>query len=96
MNLYKILLLKRYFDVGLGLTQYFKYIVAFAGIFRIIDGFQALILVTLYLVFCFVLGFIWLKYGFYEIENEISNRFNPFQTEVRAKLKLSSKSKKFK
>ncbi len=87
MKLFKLLLLKAYFDKGLSLTNYFKYILAFVGIFELIEIKQALWIGIIYCVLCFFLGWIWYKKGIIDTENEINNIFNPFQREVRKKLK---------
>lgn len=88
MRFYRILLVKAYFEKGLSLTNYIKYIFAFAGIFDFIDGKTAVIFGTFYILFCYFLGRVWFKRGLIETENEINNLFNPFQKEVRDKLKV--------
>jgi len=91
MKFYKILLAKAYFDKGLGLTNYIKYILAFAGIFDFIDGKTALIFAVVYIFFCYILGRYWYSMGIIETENEINNLFNPFQKEVRKKLRIKKR-----
>ena len=86
MKAYKFLLWKAYFDKGYGLTNYFKYALAFSGVFRLITAKTALIAVFFYLISCFFLGWIWFKVGLVDTENEIQNFFNPFMKEVRQKL----------
>lgn len=83
---FRILMLKAYFDKGLGLTNYFKYLLAFAGIFQFIDAKQGMVLVVTYVIGCFVLGYFWYKLKLTDTENEINNIFNPFVKEVRNKL----------
>lgn len=87
-NFYKLLLLKAYFDKGFGLTSYFKYAFAFGGIFNFIDGKTAIIIALVYIALCFILGYLWFKYKLIDVENDIQNQYNPFQREVRRKLKL--------
>jgi len=87
MKFYKFLLIKAYFDKGYGLTNYFKYLLAFVGIFDLIDAKTAIYSILIYLLFCFILGWAWFKFGFVDTENEIQNRFNPFQKEIRRKLR---------
>ena len=92
---YKYLLWKSYFDTGLGLTSYAKYIIALLGIYSIkenISFYYLLLISIMYIIICFILGYLWYKYKLIHIQNEISNDFNPFQIEVREKLK----EKKFK
>ena len=92
---YRFCLWKRYFETGYSITNFFKY---FIFIFGFYDGFKAgnlkltFILAFFYIIFCFFLGHYWLKYGYFEAEQEVSNRFNPFVKEVRGKIK----NKKFK
>ena len=79
---YRWLLYKRYFDLGYGLTGYFKWILAVVGISAlnlqwIIAGF------FFYGIFCFLTGWIWIKYNLYILENEITNQYNFFMREVR-------------
>lgn len=80
------MLWKAYFDKGWAITNYFKYVFAFAGIFDVISLNIALIIGFFYIIFCFLLGFIIYNFGIIDIENEIQNIFNPFQREVRDKL----------
>jgi len=83
---YQFLLHKAYFDKGFALTGYVKYALAFVGLYDIIDAKAALIFAALYILACYCIGFCWFRYGFTDTENEIQNRFNPFQKEVREKL----------
>ena len=86
---FKYLLWKRYFDTGLGLTSYAKYIIALLGIYSIKENlsFNYILLASvLYIIFCFIIGYLWYKHRLIDIENEIGNTFNPFQVEVRKKL----------
>src|SRR3990167_5720791 len=77
---YWVNLQKAYFDTGLGLTNYAKYIIgllAIDGIFRR-SLTITIIAAIFYLVFCYFLGLWWLKKGWYEQQLEVSNKFNPF------------------
>ena len=87
MKAYKFLLWKAYFDKGWGLTNYFKYVIAFFGIYELVDVERALWIISFYLLSCLFIGWAWFRYGFVDTENEIQNVFNPFQKEMRAKLK---------
>lgn len=83
-----------YFDKGLGLTSYFKYVIALFGLYSIgtnIDIKYTMILGVLYIFSCFVLGFVWIERKLIDYENEINNILNPFQREVREKLWKKSK-----
>jgi len=84
---YKFLIAKAYFDKGWGLTGYIKYIIALFGISSL-NVKRTLIVGVIYGISCYFLGRIWFKYRLVDTENEIQNRFNPFQKEVREKLKI--------
>jgi len=86
---YKILLLKQYFDKGFGVTNYFKYIIAFFGLA------SREISTTLWIAFaygiaCFIVGWAWFKFDLVKVEQEISNDYNIFVQETRKKLRLKS------
>ncbi len=83
---WKFLLLKRYFEQGYGLTSYVKYLIFLMGIGEIIVNKSykfVMILGILYGISCFIIGWAWYKFGLYETDTEISNRFNPFVKEIR-------------
>jgi len=91
VRFYKTLLIKKYFDIGLGLTSYIKYVIAFIGLYSVgkdIDMNYTVILGVAYLFFCFILGYLWVKFELIHTENEINNIFNPFQNQVREKLEI--------
>ena len=85
----KILLQKRYFDTGYGITSYIKVVVAIFGIGAIATGDKLfpIILILLYGAFCYILGWAYFKYGWYTIDLEITNKFNLFVKEMRKKIK---------
>ena len=83
MKGYKFCLIKAYFDKGLGLTNYVKYLIAMFGL-ATQDLNQTLIIAFIYFIFCFILGFIWFKFKFVEAEIEVGNRFNLFVKEMRS------------
>ena len=87
---YKLLLAKTYFDKGWGLTNQLKYVLILFGFLEGLKTNSAkytIILAVVYGLGCYILGRLWYKYKFIETENEINNIFNPFQREIRAKLK---------
>lgn len=81
--------LKFYFDKGLGVTSYAKYLIAIFGLYSIgkdIDINYTIAFGLIYILCCFVIGYLWVRSKLQDAENEIQNRLNPFQREVRAKL----------
>lgn len=89
MRIPRFLWWKRYFDTGLSLTNYVKYVIGLMGLYSVgkdIDINYTLIIGGAYLIFCFILGYFWIKHKMVDYENEINNRLNPFQREVREKL----------
>lgn len=93
-RLYRLLLFKAWFDKGEALTDKIKYLVAIAGIFDIFSKEQIIIFGLCYGLFCLALGFVWYKMHIIDTENEIQNRFNPFQREVRESLPSIKRLKK--
>lgn len=95
LSWYSFLLLKAYFDKGIGLTSYMKYLIAIFGFVSYVEKIDMKILLAvgiIYTIGCFFIGWLWYKYKLIHVENEISNKFNPFQIEVRNALRM----KKFK
>ena len=82
---FKILLWKSYFDKGMGLTNYLKYVIAFFGMASL-NVKATMIIAGIYAIFCLVLGWIWYRFGIINIENEVGNQFNPFCEDVRKHL----------
>lgn len=89
---YKLLLQKSYFDKGLGLTNYFKYFLAlFALASRDIN--YTLLYTLVYAIFCYILGYLWYRYGWTIIETEVGNNYNQFVIDMRKKLRKSKRIK---
>src|SRR3990167_9908029 len=76
------LLARRFFDTGLAITNYAKYVIAIFG-FTSNDVEKTMFIAFGYGIFCFFLGWAWYYWKFVEIDNEISNRFNLFTREMR-------------
>ena len=87
MRGYRFVLFKAYFDKGFSLTNYLKYMIAFFGLASR-DIKSTLWIAFFYAIACWIIGFIWIKYGFYDAENEVSNRFNPLAKELRKSMKI--------
>lgn len=83
---WKFLLHKTYFDKGTSITNYLKYPIGLITLASLSVK-VAIISAVLYAVFCYIVGRLWYYYKLVETENEIGNYFNPFQREVREKLK---------
>ncbi len=79
---YKLVLIKKYFDTGYGLTSPLKWGLAIVG-----ATLQDIELIKLYgiiyIILCFVAGWAWIKWDFYTAEQEVNNRLNLFQKEMR-------------
>lgn len=89
---YFILKQKFYFDTGLGVSGYFKYLIVGFG-FTIKDTMLTIIAGLFSAIVMYLVGFLWCKYNLSTISNDIANSYNPFVTDT---LKLLSESKKFK
>jgi len=85
----KFCLLKRYFDTGLALTNYVKYLILFFGV-TTTDFSNTFLIAFLYGIFCFWLGWFWLNSDFMKADTEISNRYNLFVHEVRKSMHLGN------
>lgn len=86
LKCYKFLIAKAYFDKGMALTNYVKYLIAFFGIASA-DVKSTMLIAFGYAIFCYVLGRVWFKYKLIETEIEINNIFNPFVREIRTEIK---------
>jgi len=84
---FRYLLYRRYFDQGYGILNYFKYFIILIGFERVLkDNLESTIWILIgYAIFCFIAGWAYIHYGFWETEIELSNRFNPFIKEMRDK-----------
>lgn len=92
---YKILLWKGYYDKGFSITSTFKYIFYFLGIsFGILEDTQFIHYLSyagiVYLVGCVPLGYLWYRYNWIEAEQEVNNRYNLFQKDVRKTLNIKT------
>ena len=79
---FKFCLHKAYFDKGIGLTNYVKYIIAFFGI-ATGNVKTVMWIAAAYAIFCYILGRLWYKFKLIEAEIEVGNRFNLFVKEIR-------------
>ena len=83
----KLLLHKRYFDIGYGWTNFLKLIIALFGITSL-NLKITMILAGIYGVSCYIFGWAFVKYGWYTAEIEVGNMFNLFVKEMRNKRKI--------
>lgn len=81
---FRLLLLKRFFEQGDALALYVKYIAIMFGI-RATSGLRAAIIVTVYGAFALCLGAFWHWRGLVTAEYEMANRFNAFLMERLSK-----------
>lgn len=82
-----ILFHKRYFDLGYGITSYLKLIIALFGLSSL-NVKLTMIFAVVYGVFCYVFGRFWIKYGWYERDIEITNKYDYFVREMRSDRKV--------
>jgi hypothetical protein len=85
---YRFFLWKAYLDKGMGFLSPTKYILASYGLFAQ-STINLLVVGFLWLLTCLIVGRCFYIYEWIKIENEIQNQYNPFQVEVRDKLKNS-------
>lgn len=83
---FKLMLWKAYFDIGYGVSSYFKYLIAFYGMSSL-DVKTTMIIGLIYGLSCFVIGWVMYKYGFIDAQHEVQNIVNPFVKEMRANFK---------
>src|SRR3990167_2346946 len=82
---YRLLLQKAYFDKGLGLTNYAKYLIAFFGL-ATDDVKTTMWIAFVYGIACYAIGRLWYKHHLIDTETEIGNMVNPFVQEMRQKI----------
>lgn len=81
---YNLLLIKKWFDTGFGLTNPFKYVLVIFG-WASSDVRSTIILSAIWVLLCFVIGWAWLRFGWLLVEQEIMNRYNLFVKQMRRK-----------
>ena len=82
---YKLMLLKAYFDHGYSFLSYPKWVAAVFGIGSVVakDYWLVVIGAFIFALFCLFAGWIFIRYGFFEAHQEVSNQFNLFVKELR-------------
>lgn len=80
---------KAYFEKGMGLLSYGKYIVAALGLASSDMNF-ILLIGSGFAISCYLLGIIWIKKGFYEEESNFNNEYNP---QIKQLLKNTNNTK---
>lgn len=86
---FRFFLWKAYLDKGMGFLSPTKYVLASYGLFAP-NVINLAVVGFLWGLTCLIVGRCFYVYGWIKIENEIQNQYNPFQIEVRRKLKVSS------
>ena len=73
LRCFKLLLWKRYFDTGYGITSYAKYIVAMIGVGEVVKGnITTLLIIGLaYAAICFLIGWAYIYFKLIETDLEI-------------------------
>ena len=89
---FKVFLMRQkyYFDLGVGITNLFIKILAVIGVAAAIEGTSKTTILVVglgYAVFCYVLGFVYVKYKWLTAFIEVGNRLNLFVKEMREKFK---------
>jgi len=79
---FKLALHKSYFDKGMAITSYAKYLIAFFGI-ATQNLNQIMTIAFIYAVFCYFLGWVWFRFGWVTAEMEVGNQYNLFVKEMR-------------
>lgn len=92
MRLYKFCLWKAYFDKGMGILGYAKYLIAFYGLASA-NVKTTMIVAVGYAVAALIIGRLWYYYRIIDTEIEIGNIVNPFAREIRGKFGLPNKRK---
>ena len=96
MRFYKFALIKRWFDIGYGISSWFKYIVVLVGfdaVMKQVDMKWILLGGVIYALACFLVGYLWIKLGILEAEQEVSNVYNLFVKQMRRKVVVPKKRK---
>lgn len=92
-KLSKFFLLKACFDKGMAVMNYFTKGLMVVGVGAVVQDYSlnyVVIATFLYAFLMLILGYVWIKYRFSDRESEIGNRINPFQRQLREKLKIKN------
>jgi len=73
---------KSYFDTGFGLMNYPKYLIGFFALASR-DVKTTMIIGVIFAILCYVLGFLYFKFGWIKASNEVGNQYNLFVKEMR-------------
>lgn len=79
---------KNYMDCGINMTKYFMYLLVLFG--WVTNNKEATIYASIaYIIFSYILGWAYFRFGWMKAQMEVSNRVNPFVEEVRKDLNNS-------
>jgi len=87
---FRLSLWKAYLDTGRGLTDYIKYFIVVGGFYAAVGNISFILMMTIlvfYLIISYIIGWIYIKFGFLEAQQEVSNEYNLFCKQVRNSLK---------
>jgi len=85
---YKLCLWNQYFDKGMALSKWLKYLLFIIGLST--SGYHLRVMIIIgscYVLGCFIAGWLWFKYEWVLAEAEVSNRHNLLAREIREKFK---------
>ena len=83
---YKLNLHKHYFDTGYGITSLFKYFIFIFGGMSLQQSISlkfTMYVLLGYALFCYLFGWAWFRFGWFEAQIEVGNQFNLFVKETR-------------
>lgn len=88
MKFYKFALWKAYFEKGYSILSYPKWIIGIFGIGEVINKNYWMVIggAFLFFIICILIGWLWIKAGIFEAENEVGNQYNLFVKQMRRKI----------
>lgn len=74
-----------FFERGYSFMSYPKWVMAIFGIGSVVNKNYLIVVIGafLFMVLCVIVGWLFIKLGFFEAKQEVANQFNLFQKEMR-------------